>query len=119
MIRIATTTAIIAAVLSLAACEANTGATASQGPSAASTELLNLGSSLLNRPAPVTTNCVRTSPMVSVSIILIMSPGGRGINPDAAEPTTNRSVVHYASIIAFDPEAKQSGKLVLRFLSAG
>jgi hypothetical protein len=33
MIRIATATAIIAAVLSLAACEGNTGATASPDPS--------------------------------------------------------------------------------------
>ena len=65
MIRIATAAAIIAAVLSLAACEANTGATASPGPSAASLEMLNLGASLLNRPAPVTTNCFRTGPMVS------------------------------------------------------
>ncbi len=39
MIRITTATAIIAAVLSLAACEANTGATASSGPSAASMEM--------------------------------------------------------------------------------
>jgi hypothetical protein len=65
MIRITTTAAIIAAVLSLAACEANTGATASPGPSAASMEMLNLGASLLSRPAPVTTNCFGTGPMVS------------------------------------------------------
>jgi hypothetical protein len=37
-----------------------TGATASPGPSAASMELLNLGASLLSRPAPVTTNCFGT-----------------------------------------------------------
>jgi hypothetical protein len=65
MIRIATAATIIAAVLSLAACEANTGATASPGPSAASMEMLDLGASLLSRPAPVTTSCVGTGPMLS------------------------------------------------------
>jgi hypothetical protein len=65
MIRIATITALVAATLSLTACEANPGATASTGPSASSMELMNLGVSLLNRPAPVTTNCFRTGLMVS------------------------------------------------------
>jgi hypothetical protein len=65
MIRIATTAAVIAATLSLTACQANPGATASTGPSASSMALMNLGASLLNRPAPVTTNCFRSGLMVS------------------------------------------------------
>jgi hypothetical protein len=65
MIRIATVAVLIAAAQALTACEANPGATTSTGPSTSSMELMNLGASLLNRPAPVTTNCFHAGLMVS------------------------------------------------------
>jgi hypothetical protein len=57
MIRTTTLTALVATALLLGAC-ADYASGSAGGDRASGMELLNLGASLLNRPAPVTTNCI-------------------------------------------------------------